>query len=124
MQLYIKETRFEPLVIFNDGVITIQGRSIPVDSNKLFQPLISSFFHYSKKPNPYTEINIQLEYINSSSNRSLMNLLIIAENMHKKGYNIIVNWYHEPEDELMMDHGNIFKSLLQIPFHIHKINGR
>ncbi len=105
-----------PDIEFQDGVIDILGRSIQDYPNQKFERLINAFLHYSMSPLKTTEINIRLEYINSSTNRLLMNLLIIAESIKEKGFQVTVNWYYDIHDELMLDQGNIFKSLINVPF--------
>lgn len=105
-----------PDIEFQDGVIHIQGRSIQEYPNQEFERLINAFLYYSISPLQNTEINICLEYINSSTNRLLMNLFVIAESIKEKGFQVTVNWYYELHDELMLDQGNIFKSLINIPF--------
>jgi hypothetical protein len=120
MELYKQETKYEPFIMFNEGVLIIKGRSIPADSTALFNPVIECFYDYSKNPLPRTEINIQLDYINSSSNRSIMNILIIAESIYTKGNEVIVNWFYEEADEMILDQGSIFQSLIKIPFNIQE----
>jgi len=118
MEIYKQETKFEPFIMFNEGILIMKGRSIPADSTTLFNPVIACFYDYSKNPLPITEINIQLDYINSSSNRSIMNLLIIAESIYSKGHEVVVNWYYDEADEMILDQGSIFQSLIKIPFNI------
>ena len=105
-----------PTISFQSGKLNISGRSIPPDSIKLFEPLLQVFYTYSQNPEEITEFNIQLEYLNSDSNRALMNLLFMAEKLYNEGKKVIVRWYYRSNDMLMYEQGNIFKSLVEVPF--------
>jgi hypothetical protein len=122
MNLKIEATKTMPAVTFNDGILSIVGRSIPHNSELLYNPLLMVLFNYSQNPNRSTEINIKLEYLNSDSNRSLMNVLIIAEKMHRRGNKVVIKWYYKNNDNLMFDQGNIFKSLIEVPFNFVPVN--
>ena len=118
MDFYIEKTLNTPLIKFEDGVLVISGRCIPENSIAFFEPLFKFIAEYSKKPYPLTEVNIMLEYANSSTNRSLMTAFTLFEKIFENGNNVTINWYYEEGDELMLDLGNDFKSLLRIPLSI------
>jgi hypothetical protein len=101
---------------FTGGILNIRGRSIPTETSISFNKLIEAFYRYSRNPNARTEIQVELEYINSSSNRSLLNLLIIAEYLFKEGFEVEVHWYHYDEEDIMFEQGQIFSELLSLPF--------
>lgn len=105
-----------PSITFYDGVLNIIGRSIPYDSNILYNPLIKTFYQYSLQPNNNTEINIKLDFLNSSSNRQLLNILVIAEKIQRHGKNVLIKWHYRPNDLLMLEQGGIFKSIINVPF--------
>ena len=118
IELKIAETQTEPYISFSGGRMEIIGKSIPTDSTKLYTRVIEAFYRYSRNPLDKTEIIIDLEYINSTSCRSLLNLLIVAEHIYKEGFDVAISWYHHELDELMLEQGKIFKELLSLPFNI------
>jgi hypothetical protein len=118
MDLFIERTLNTPLIKFEDGVLVISGRCIPENALTFFEPLFKFIADYAYKPYPLTEVNIMLEYANSSTNRSLMTAFTLFEKIFENGNNIAINWYYESGDDLMLDLGNDFKSLLRIPFSI------
>jgi hypothetical protein len=120
MQFFIQRTLNTPLIKFEDGVLVISGRSIPENSISFFEPLFKFIAEYTKKPYPLTEVNVLLEYANSSTNRSLMAVFTLLEKIYENGCNINVNWYYENGDELMFELGSDFKSILRLPFSIHE----
>jgi hypothetical protein len=121
-ELTIDGSKTMPAISFRKGKLTISGRSIPSDSKDLYDPLLKVLYSYSLDPEINTEINIHLDYLNSDSNRSLMNLLIIAEKIHRRGCNVVIHWFYKNNDRGMYDQGNIFKSLIEVPFQFEAIN--
>ena len=120
MQFFIQKTLNTPLVKFEDGVLVISGRSIPENAISFFEPLFRFIADYTKKPYPLTEVNVLLEYANSSTNRSLMTVFTLLEKIYENGNNVSVNWYFESGDELMSELGNDFKAILRMPFSIQE----
>jgi hypothetical protein len=45
-----------------------------------------------------------------------MNLLILAEKMHRRGKKVEIKWFYRKNDNVMFEQGHIFKSLLDVPF--------
>lgn len=120
MNIFIQKASNTPLVKFEDGVLLISGRSIPENAISFFEPLFRFIGEYSKSPYPHTEVNIMLEYANSSTNRSLMAIFTLLENIYDNGNTVNVNWFYETGDELMRDLGRDFKGVLRLPFSIHE----
>jgi len=120
MHFFIQKTLHTPLIKFDDGVLVISGRSIPENSISFFEPLFKFIADYTKKPCSKTEVNILLEYANSSTNRSLMTVFTLLEKLYEDGHKISINWYYEYGDELMCELGNDFKAILRLPFLIHE----
>jgi len=113
--LFIDATVSEPCISFSDGILIISGRSIPTNTSISFNRLIEAFYRYSRKPKTKTEIHIELEYINSASNRSLLNLLIVAEHLFKEENNVEIKWYYHDDEDIMLEQGQIFSELLTLP---------
>jgi hypothetical protein len=123
MDFLIKKTINSPLIKFANGKLLIAGRSIPEDSIALYEPLFNYLKEYSKNPAVYTEVNIMLEYSNSSTNRSLMTLFEnLNEFLFKNEKSTTVNWYYVEGDNEMLELGSDFKDLVEIPFIIIKID--
>ncbi|HEY4784539.1 MAG TPA: DUF1987 domain-containing protein [Bacteroidales bacterium] len=120
MYLLIPRTLNTPLVKFEDGVLVISGRSIPENAISFFEPLFKYIADYTRTPFPQTEVNVMLEYANSSTNRSLMTVFTLLEKLYENGNNININWYYENGDELMCELGNDFKAILRLPFLIRE----
>jgi hypothetical protein len=121
MKYFIEKTSHNPSIKFENDTLEISGRSIPEDSTKLYDPIINIILEYSKTPLPLTKANFYLEYSNSSSNRSIMSILEILEDLYSNGYNVIINWYYVQGDLEMLTLGEDFKSLLKLPFNLKDV---
>jgi hypothetical protein len=122
MDYFVENTAHSPLIKFDAGKLVISGRSIPEDSTALYEPLFKNLFEYSKNPAVHTEVNIMLEYANSSTNRSLMTLFeYLYELLFKNDKSVTVNWYYTEGDNEMQELGSDFKDIVQIPFVIIEV---
>lgn len=118
--LKIHSKRFMPEVILNQekGIFTIRGKSIPEDSNSFYSPIFKWFDQYFENPNKETILFLQLEYYNSSSARSIANLIKIFDDKYNSGYNVKVIWSYNPDDEAMKESGEDFSLLFSVPIEI------
>lgn len=113
-------TEDQPEVVFDKGnnLFKISGRSLPEDSFEFYRPLISWMEEYSIDPNPVTQINISLDYLNSSSVKQIFFLLSKLEPLVADGKEVKIVWHCYFEDVLMREKCLIFKKLLKVPFEI------
>ena len=65
-------------------------------------------------------INFKLEYINTSSSKWILHILKTLQAV-KPEAEICVNWYYEEDDESIEEAGEVYQSLLRIPFHLIEI---
>ena len=114
--LEIAGTKTMPTISFKGGKLDIIGRSTPIDSCEWFAPLLNVMHAFKTKKGGKLEINIQLDFLNSESNRTLLNLLNVAEKMYNEGHGVHVKWHYKPNDPVMFEQGNIFQSLVELPF--------
>lgn len=107
-----------PTVSFNHetGVLSVKGRSIPENSIEFYKPLIDWIDNYSASPADKTVINIQLEYFNTSSSKCILDVFKKLENINKVGKDIIVNWFYEADDEDMLEAGEDYQAIIDLPF--------
>jgi len=115
--LYIEGTRKTPEVKFNlNGKMELKGRSIPEDPSKFFNPLYLWVTDYCTSPKETTTIDIELEYFNSGSSKSILHMLREFSLLPKKGFKLIINWYYEQGDDDILERGEYYASLLDIKF--------
>ena len=109
-------TEESPEIIFNkiDNEFKIFGRSMPEDAHEFYKPVLQWFDEYSNDPNPYTVLEIQLEYFNSGSVKQVFALLCVMENILESGKEAKVIWIYRQGDELMQMRGLEFDKFLDI----------
>ncbi len=124
MKPIIKEgTPKTPTVKFDaeKGIVEIKGRSIPENSVEFYNPLVEWLEEYAKSPQSLTQVNIQLEYFNTSSSKCILDVFKKLETIFKSKNDVIINWYYEEDDEDMLEAGEDYQSILKIPFKMREI---
>lgn len=116
----IEGTPKTPTVHFNaaSGSLDIKGRSIPENSIEFYKPLMDWIEEYAKSAQPKTTVNIQLEYFNTSSSKCILDLFKKLEAVNNE---IVINWYYEEDDEDMLEAGEDYDAIINIPFRMIEI---
>ncbi|MFP4555814.1 MAG: DUF1987 domain-containing protein [Bacteroidales bacterium] len=119
-KLLIMATDESPQVLFDPGkgLLDLSGKSLPEDIHEFYSPLEDAVKKYMKAPQEKTIINFDLMYLNSSSTKRILEIITCFETIHKKGYNVILNWYYNQYDEDMMEEGEEFARLTELPVNI------
>jgi len=121
-ELKIAPTKNSPEIGLNpDGVIRIKGRSIHENSIVFFKPVEEWVKEYVKDPADLTIIEVNLEYFNSASAKILINLLQKISHVRLKNKKFVINWYYEEGDEDILERGEYFSSVLNLPFSFIRI---
>ncbi|KPL26695.1 MAG: nuclear pore complex subunit [Bacteroides sp. SM1_62] len=102
----------------NQGLLEITGRSNPENTVEVFKPIVNWVEEYIQNPGEKTTINIQLEHFNTSSSKSLIGILKRLEALKKEGRDIVINWYYDADDEDILEAGENFESVVEIPFNL------
>jgi hypothetical protein len=102
----------------NQGLLEITGRSNPENTIEVFKPIVNWVEEYIQHPGEKTTINIQLEHFNTSSSKSLIGILKRLEILKKEGREVVVNWYYDADDEDILEAGENFESVVEIPFNM------
>lgn len=121
--LKLDGTGMTPTVNFNDedGNLRLQGRSIPENSIEFFKPLIDWVESYARRPKDNTVLHVQLEYFNTSSSKCILDLFKKLENIRNTGHGVKVVWYYEEDDEDMLEAGEDYKAIINVPFEMIQI---
>lgn len=116
----IQGTPKTPTVNFisSEGLLEIKGRSIPENSIEFYKPLIDWIESYAQQPNDASNVNIQLEYFNTSSSKCILDLFKKLEAINKT---ITINWYYEEDDEDILEAGEDYEAIINIPFKMIEI---
>jgi hypothetical protein len=108
--LIVESTINTPTVKFGaDGRLLMEGRSLPENVAKFYQPLIEWSAMLTAE---VVKMDINLEYINSASAKKILELLkVLDANNNIKEF--IVIWHYEKDDEDVLENGQIFEELLR-----------
>jgi len=119
----IEGTPKTPTVSFDasKGLVEIKGRSIPENSIEFYKPLVDWLEEYLNQPFEKTNVNIQLEYFNTSSSKCILDVFKKLEAIYKSGNDVVINWYYEEDDEDMLEAGEDYQSIIKIPFKMIEI---
>lgn len=120
--LRIAPTKNTPEIILNpEGIIKIRGRSIHENVTDFFAPVEDWISDYILAPAEVTYVDLNLEYFNSASAKVLIHLLQKITYVSLKHKKFIFNWYYEDGDEDILERGEYFSSVLDVPFNFIKI---
>lgn len=113
----IEGTPKTPTVNFtaDNGVLEIKGRSIPENAVEFYKPLVDWIGNYGDAAKETTEVNVQLEYFNTSSSKCILDVFKKLESINGKT-NITIKWHYEEDDEDMLEAGEDYQAIINIPF--------
>ena len=114
----IEKTAKSPLFIMTDGYICLSGRSIPQNSRQAYQMCFDWVEEYVKTPKKETKIDLFFEYIDTSSIRCVIDLLVALCVIKDEHHQVVVNWYYEEDDEDSHDLGTYLQSQLKVPLNV------
>ena len=118
----ILPTKNSPEIIMDpDGYIKIKGRSINENATEFFEPVNDWVTEYIKDPAEVTRVDMILEYFNSASAKVFIQLLQKLTYVQLKNKKFIFNWHFEEGDEDILERGEYFSSILDVPFNFVKI---
>lgn len=80
------------------GILTIAGESYLEDTAKFYAPIITWIRNYIKEVKGPIFLKIKLTYFNTSSSRSILDILYILKEYKDNGGDIIINWYYSGDD--------------------------
>lgn len=98
------------------GVLEIKGRSIPENSIEFYKPLVDALDKYAVAAKPATTVNVQLEYFNTSSSKCILDVFKKLESINKSGSAVTINWHYEEDDEDMLEAGEDYQAIINVPF--------
>ena len=121
----IEGTPKTPSVSFDaaTGKLVIKGRSIPENSIEFDKPLVDWIDKYAAEAQGTVEVNMQLEYFNTSSSKCILDVFKKLENLHNKSVaEVVINWFYEEDDEDMLEAGEDYQSILKLPFKMVEVS--
>ena len=122
--LIIEATESSPKINFdaNNNIFEISGESRPEDVRKFYEPVLSWITEFgqslSSVGNKEIEFNFIFEYFNSSSAKYIMDIMSKINDIQTSNSEVKIQicWHYEEMDEDILEAGEEFQSITQIPF--------
>ena len=121
--LKLEGTSKTPHVHFDPSsrLMEIKGRSIPENSIDFYKPLIDWVDRYGRSVSGSTVLSVQLEYFNTSSSKCILDLFKKLEGIRAQGNEVSVLWHYEEDDEDMLEAGEDYAGIINVPFRMIQI---
>jgi hypothetical protein len=119
----IKGTTNTPYIKFDPklGLLEIKGRSVPENATQFYMFLFENLAQYAVKPVSPTQVNIHLEYYNTTSSFCVIRVLKQLKEIESKGCQVNVNWYYDKDDLDVKEAGEDFQDVVGLQFNIIKV---
>ncbi len=101
---------------FNSGELEIEGRSIPENTIDFYKPLMDTLDKYLSNVRSTTVAHIKLEYLNTSSSKCILSVFKKLEDAKNAGSHVLINWYYQEDDDEMLETGEEYQSIVNVPF--------
>ena len=106
----------EVLLDAKKNTFKITGRSFVQNSVVFYDPILKWFADYFKSPNPQTQIELKFDYINSSSQKRLIEIILKIQHVTAAINSVNVVWLYKSDDEDMLEKGQEFAEYFKLPF--------
>jgi hypothetical protein len=118
MSSAIKETLFTPSVklLIDEHRIVISGQSRLEDPAPFYEELIPFLDENINEVKTHISLDFFLNYMNSSSSKWLFHILKGLQSKYQGKKIISINWFYDSDDESILEAGEVFQSLLSLPF--------
>jgi len=106
--LYIAPTPSSPEVDFkfDTRTLSLRGESYPENAAAFYGDVIARLSEFLSTQREATlNVNVALAYFNSSSTKMLFNLIEALSNAAEEGNRVVLNWYHDEEDDTILEFG-------------------
>jgi hypothetical protein len=110
----INASEFGPEIILDaSGTVKITGKSRMEDASVFYKVAHEWLADYLKAPQAHTLVHIELSYFNSSSAKQLLKLLMDIDTANCDAK---VFWIHPANNDTLLERGQEFEIMLDIPF--------
>ena len=121
--LTISATNVSPGINFDKevGKFLIFGKSFPEEVKMFFDPVLYWLEEYIDQPNNETIFEIRLDYYNSATSTILLEILYALKKIVQAGKKVKIVWYYLEIDEDMLEAGEEYSEMVNIPFEFNAI---
>lgn len=117
--LEIEPTYKTPKVVFDpkNGDLIIQGKSILVNVDEFYNPLLNWMSEFIKNPtSDKVKFVFDIEYTNVASTKRFLFFLFKLKELIEKGIEVEVEWVYVETDKNILEVGKDLSQMLGLPF--------
>jgi len=110
-RLYKEATKYTPLIDFDPdaGKLSIKGKSYPENCNEFYKDVIDWLEDYFDTPKEGTVVTFDIPYYNSSTSKTLFDILDILSDAKENGTAFTVVWQYDKDNESAEEMGEEFQ---------------
>jgi hypothetical protein len=114
-RLEFQPTSKTPYVLLDPaGKMKFRGRSIPEDVSVFYEGIQDWIKEYCASPAAFTEIDVEMEYLNSGTSKYMLKILKIIKEIDNLGFDLKINWIYEEGDDDILERGEYYASILDL----------
>jgi hypothetical protein len=115
--LVIIATASTPKVFFeSNGNFEISGKLIPDPEMDFWSPISNWFDNYLQNPAKVTSFRFQIDYLNTSSSKEILQMLYRLNELKERGFDAVVYWSYHEADIDMLEVGKDYEHMVKVPF--------
>lgn len=114
---YSEKTQSTPEVKLDkeNGKMEFSGRSLPENVKEFYNPIIEWIDDYLKEPESSTRVIFNFEYFNTASSKMILDIIEKLSELNNNS-DLKVDWYYIEEDDDMLEAGEDYSDITEIPF--------
>jgi hypothetical protein len=116
--LFLAEEQSSPQIHLDKekNIFEIAGNSLPEDVLTFYAPVLRWLEEYLLHPNSKTEFHFKFLYLNSSSSKVILDILVLLEKLAAQGHEVLIVWHYLEMDEDMQSTGKEYEGMVNVPF--------
>ncbi len=115
--LIITRTKYTPEIQFlASGRLSINGLSLLENSYEMYLKAIDWLKKFGDSEPTEIILDLKLEYLDTSSVRSIVDIVKLLNGYKEKGFVISINWYYEKDDEDFFEIGEALQHVSKSVF--------
>jgi len=128
--LKIEATTFTPEISFDieNNTLSFLKVSKPANAITFYKPVFDFIDNFEKikvknKVVNDLVIDFKFDYFNTATAKVIYELLQKFGKIKAQGVNVVINWHYHPEDDDLLEEGQIMAEALGLDFNFHPTNG-
>lgn len=94
------------------GVYLIAGRSIPIDAELFYRPVLNWLDRFAENPPPRIEFCFRFDFFNIASSKRILFILYKLADLRTKGCKVNVRWMYEKHDDDTLEIGQDYAYMI------------